>query len=139
MLCPADGTNLTVRDVGPHIGYGCAVCQCAWLPRHYLESLRYTYAFSIEEFFAELARARTGESATLSCPMGGGRLSEVRRDDRVVLWCEHCQGVWLKRGDMAALVAKLERLEPGSAPGDYGKVLAFDVAVSTVIAVFLSL
>ncbi len=138
MLCPADGARLTVRDIGPHIGYGCATCQHAWLPRHYLESLRYTYVFSIEEFFAELAQIRTGTSATLHCRMRCGPLAEVRRDERVVHWCEHCQGVWFAHGELPGMVAKLKRLEPGSGSGDYETVLAVEVAVSVVIALFLT-
>lgn len=137
MLCPADGTSLMVRDVGPHIGYVCASCRGAWLPKHYVESLRYTYAFSIDDFFAELARARTGVSATLHCPTSRHPLSEVRRDDRLIAWCAACQGVWFERDALPALLAKLERLEPGTA--DYGKGLAVDFGVTSAIAFLLGL
>lgn len=122
-LCPHDASPLTIRETEGHIGFLCASCRGAWLPRKYIESIEHLRKFSHEKFLQALA-AQLSFSSQLPCPDGCGTLRRKSIKGIDIELCPACQGIWFDRGEIEALLRDLPHRVEGS-----GESLdAFDIA-----------
>jgi Zn-finger nucleic acid-binding protein len=110
MRCPQDAGLLSLEIVYGHSGYLCSGCKGVWLPRKFVESIKYSHEFSPEAFYAGLGDVR--RSSDLRCPAGCGTLRAGSLLTEGVYLCTVCLGVWFERGGVRSLLAKFEQGNP---------------------------
>ena len=62
MKCPEDGQPLKANEAEAHTGYGCASCKGAWLPKSYVQSIKFTKEFDPKDFFSALSISKSQTS-----------------------------------------------------------------------------
>jgi len=136
--CPHDNSALVVRDTEGHIGFRCSVCQGAWLPSRYVQSIQYTHTFSYSAFARSLTEGPTTPT-NLACPGGCGTLVVGTALDVPVLWCRSCQGAWFEPGVVRALLARMPPVESGLPSGAaVAAQVGGEIALWTVLLGLLS-
>ena len=87
-----------------HTGYGCTNCKSSWLPKKYIESIKYTNHFEPKEFWLKVSKMQQSQSRH-KCPTGCGHLTELEKLSGMS-FCSTCSGVlfqpkvlkhWLKQ------------------------------------------
>ena len=111
MKCPNDGNLLKADKVNEHTGYGCVTCKGSWLPKSYIDSIKYTKDFKPESFFNELS-SKSNEQIHSNCPSNCGVLSATI-DSKGISYCPSCSGVWF---DENALKEMLKRYNNKNSP-----------------------
>ncbi|MCF7517708.1 MULTISPECIES: hypothetical protein [Pseudoalteromonas] len=91
MKCPEDGQPLKADEAEAHTGYGCASCKGAWLPKSYVQSIKFTKEFDPKDFFSALSISKS-QTSNNQCPMNCGAL----RSTNNLSYCPSCLGVWFK-------------------------------------------
>lgn len=104
MKSPIDGSILKAEKAEGHTGYGCVTCKGSWLPKSYIDSIKYTKDFEPDKFFNALL-SNTNESTHSVCPSNCGVLSTTI-DSKGISYCASCSGVWF---DENALKEMLKR------------------------------
>jgi len=121
--CPHDASPLTIQETEGHIGFLCASCGGAWLPRQYLESIGQLRKFAAEKFLQTLG-AQLSFRSTLQCPNSCGALQRKTVKGIDIEYCPACQGIWFDRGEIEALLKDLPHRDGGSGE----KLDGFDIA-----------
>jgi Zn-finger nucleic acid-binding protein len=136
--CPRDQSELTVRDTEGHVGFRCPVCQGAWLPARYIQSIQYTHVFSYAAFARSLAE-QPAIPTSLMCPAGCGTLTATSAFDVPFSRCRSCEGVWFEPGTIRSLLARMPRPDSDLASGQViaGQIGA-EIAVWTILLGLLS-
>ena len=94
MKCPTDGNVLTADNAEDHTGYGCSACKGSWLPKKYIDSIKYSKDFDADRFFLDLSADNSG-STNFPCPSNCGSLNTIAKIDGAH-YCRACKGIWFK-------------------------------------------
>jgi len=94
LKCPIDGEVLRADKAEDHTGYGCLSCKGSWLPKKYIDSLKYTKEFEPEQFWKEL-KNKTIKNNGHKCPSNCGTLHSVV-DLEGISYCPNCLGIWFE-------------------------------------------
>ncbi len=76
MKCPVDGDVLSPDKAEDHTGYGCESCKGSWLPKSYIDSIKYTKEFDPQKFFSTL-KSSEHDASNSKCPVNCGVLSSI--------------------------------------------------------------
>lgn len=115
MKCPLDGSELFIENYeGDIMVNRCDVCHGTWLGKEELEAIQETREIDYTDELAimtdlgynayQLASQKTGR--TIHCPTCGTEMEarEYARCSQVMIdVCPYCHGIWLDRGELAAL------------------------------------
>lgn len=111
MQCPRDKTDLTLKVFKQHQVYYCSCCKGLWLPGDIVPSLLSGSANG------RIRNLKEKTSSRLSCPRQCATLVEMRINGIVMDVCSACNGVWLDRGEIEAVLKKKPSLRPGRTTG----------------------
>jgi Zn-finger nucleic acid-binding protein len=95
LKCPNDGNVLIAGNAEDHTGYGCSACKGSWLPRKYIDSIKYSKDFDVDKFFLDLSTDNSG-CTNLPCPSNCGFLNTIANIDSIN-YCPVCKGVWFEK------------------------------------------
>ena len=109
LKCPIDGSFLEVGRAEEHTGYGCATCKGSWLPKKYINSIKYSKDFDPQQFFTELSTNTSGHTDK-RCPSSCGLLSAVKNLDGID-YCSVCHGVWFEKDSLKTVFKRLRNKE----------------------------
>lgn len=112
MNCPHCDCSLTISETEGHVGFVCKSCKGLWLPRKYVDSLKYSYTFSVESFFASLSNGKAVTSSGRQCPMCKAPLTRSAVKETELDWCQKCQGVWFDKSELTKLVTFEHQMTP---------------------------
>lgn len=132
LKCPHDAGTLTIRQAEGHIGYVCESCKGVWLPKRYLETIKYSHEYSAEYFLASL-RAQQSIRTNLRCPQDCGSLESSESHQIRLESCGACNGVWFDRSELSLL---LEQFNKYRASSGYGETAAAEGAALVLVSLF---
>lgn len=112
MHCPHCNCPLTISESEGHIGFACESCKGLWLPQKYIESLKCSYSFSAESFFANLLNEKAAVPSDSHCPMCNAPLTCSTVKETELDWCQRCHGVWFDRSELTKLVTFEHQMTP---------------------------
>lgn len=110
MNCPRDNTGLILKDVKQHHVYCCSCCKGLWLPGDVVPSLLSS------SVIGRIRNLQHTKGSPLSCPRQCAALLEMRINGIVMDVCSSCNGVWLDRGEIKAVLKKATALRNGKRP-----------------------
>jgi len=102
--CPVDKEILTADKAEVHSGFGCLTCKGSWLPKKYIDSLKYTKEFDPQQFWQELTK-KPSKSNDSKCPSNCGALHKIEHINGVS-YCPKCNGMWFESGCLKVMVNK---------------------------------
>jgi Zn-finger nucleic acid-binding protein len=103
------------------------VCRGAWLPKKYIDSVRYSRVFDPDEF--DKALVPNAIESHLLCPQACGPLRHVQGDAHAVAFCPTCSGAWFPSGALAAVLRCYERRDNG-----VGTAIAVETGMNGIFA-----
>lgn len=116
MKCPIDGEVLKADKAEAHTGYGCVSCKGSWLPKSYIDSIKYTKDFEPQKFFNGLS-SKANENTNSKCPSNCGVLSTIT-DAKGISYCTSCSGVWFEESTLKEMLKRYSNKDSSLAVTD---------------------
>lgn len=107
MYCPRDHTDLLPKKYKQHQVHHCPSCKGLWLPKDIVPSL---LSSSVNGRIRILQHTR---DSPLTCPNQCAGLLEMKVNGILIDVCPTCDGVWLDRGEIKAVLKKTTALRNG--------------------------
>jgi Zn-finger nucleic acid-binding protein len=127
LFCPkCKGSKLILQKIGETSVHECEKCSGIWLNKGELNALVHPAEGDLEYCSREyIAEDRISEYQCPAC--ANPKLKKVNfiaYSGIVMDYCEKCQGLWLDRGELDAIIAEVDKLEHMPESWDH-KIMVF--------------